>query len=96
MVSIISILQVLLAVAFAGAGLSKLTQPHAKLGARMAWVNDFSPQSVRLIGALEVCGAIGIMLPFLLRSLSMLTPLAAVGLALIMSGAMATHLRRNE
>jgi hypothetical protein len=31
-----------------------------------------------------------------LLSLAMLTPLAAVGIALYMSGAMATHLRRSE
>lgn len=92
----ITIVQVLLAAAFAFVGLGKLTQPQAKLAARMAWVNDFTPQNLRLIGALELCAAIGIALPLLLPSVSTWAAFPAVGLALIMSGAMATHLRRNE
>lgn len=94
--TIVTIMQVLLTVAFTGAGVGKLTQPYVKLSRRMAWVNDFSPQQIRLIGALELCGAIGMMVPILLTSLPMLAVLGAVGLALIMAGAMATHLRRSE
>ena len=61
-----------------------------------AWVNDFKPEHIRLIGVLEVCAAVGIIVPLFLHSLTMLTPLAAVGLALVMAGAMATQLRRAE
>jgi hypothetical protein len=43
-----------------------------------------------------VSGGVGLIVPLLLDSLTMLTPLAAVGIALYMSGAMATHLRRSE
>src|SRR5258708_4296382 len=92
----ITIVQILLALAFALVGLGKLTQPQAKLAARMAWVNDFTPQQLRLIGALELCAAIGIILSLFLPSVSMWAAFPAVGLALVMSGAMATHLRRNE
>jgi hypothetical protein len=35
-------------------------------------------------------------IPLFVPSLTMLAPLAAVGVALYMSGAMATHLRRSE
>jgi hypothetical protein len=88
--------QVLLAVAFLGAGATKLSQPKEKLAKNMAWVEDFSQGTVRLIGALEVLGAIGLVLPALTGILPWLTPLAALGLALLMAGAVYTHLRRKE
>jgi uncharacterized membrane protein YphA (DoxX/SURF4 family) len=88
--------QVLLAVAFLGAGATKLSQPKEKLAKNMAWVEDFSQPTVRLIGALEVLGAIGIVLPALTGLLPWLTPLAALGLVLLMAGAVYTHLRREE
>jgi uncharacterized membrane protein YphA (DoxX/SURF4 family) len=88
--------QVLLAVAFLGAGATKLSQPKEKLAKNMAWVEDFSQPAVRLIGAVEVLGAIGIVLPALTGILPWLTPLAALGLVLTMIGAALTHLRRKE
>ncbi len=61
-----------------------------------AWSSDFKPEHIRLIGVLEVCAAVGIIVSLFLPSLRLLTPLAAVGMALVLSGAMATHLRRSE
>jgi uncharacterized membrane protein YphA (DoxX/SURF4 family) len=88
--------QVLLAVAFLGAGATKLSQPKEKLAKNIAWVEDFSQPAVRLIGAVEVLGAIGVVLPALTGILPWLTPLAALGLVLLMVGAALTHLRRKE
>jgi uncharacterized membrane protein YphA (DoxX/SURF4 family) len=88
--------QVLLAVAFLGAGATKLSQPKEKLAKNMAWVEDFSQPAVRLIGAVEVLGAIGVVLPALTGILSWMTPLAALGLAATMVGAILTHLRLGE
>ena len=88
--------QVMLAVAFLGAGATKLSQTKEKLAKNMAWVEDFSQGTVRLIGALEVLGAIGLVLPALTGILPWLTPLAALGLVLLMIGAALTHLRRTE
>jgi uncharacterized membrane protein YphA (DoxX/SURF4 family) len=85
-----------LAVAFLGAGGTKLSQPKEKLAKNMAWVEDFSQGTVRLIGTLEVLGAVGLVLPALTGVLPWLTPLAALGLVLTMVGAILTHLRRNE
>jgi uncharacterized membrane protein YphA (DoxX/SURF4 family) len=79
-----------------GGGATKLSQPKEKLAKNMAWVEDFSQGTVRLIGALEVVGAIGLVLPALTRILLWLTPLAALGLVLLMIGAALTHLRRRE
>ena len=90
------IVQVLLAVAFLGAGATKLSQPKEKMAKNMAWVEDFSQPTVRLIGALEVVGAIGLVLPALTGIVPWLTPLAALGLVLLMAGAVYTHLRREE
>jgi uncharacterized membrane protein YphA (DoxX/SURF4 family) len=90
------VVQGLLAVAFLGAGGAKLTQPKEKLAKNMAWVEDFSQETVRLIGALEVLGAFGLVLPGLIGVLPWLTPLAALGLVLTMAGAILTHLRRRE
>lgn len=90
------IAQILLALAFAGSGISKLVQPYEKLATQMAYVNDFTPGVMRAIGAWEVLGAIGVVLPAWTGILPWLTPLAAAGLAVNMGGAMATHLRRKE
>ena len=88
--------QGLLAVAFLVAGATKLAQPKEKLAKNMAWVEDFSQPAVRLIGAVEVLGAIGVVLPALTGILSWLTPLAALALAATMVGAVLTHVRRGE
>jgi hypothetical protein len=62
----------------------------------MGWVNDFSQSQVRMIGLLEVLGALGVILPAATGILPWLTPLAAGGLVLTMLGAMLIHLRRKE
>ncbi len=91
------VVQVLLAAAFLVSGATKLSQPKEKLVEKnMPALEDFSQGTVRLIGALEVLGAIGIVLPALTGILPWLTPLAALGLVLTMIGAALTHLRRAE
>jgi uncharacterized membrane protein YphA (DoxX/SURF4 family) len=90
------IVQGLLAAAFLGAGGMKLTQPKEKLATNMAWVEDFSQSTIRVIGLLEVLGAIGLILPMALSILPVLTGIAAVGLVLTMIGAAITHIRRGE
>ena len=90
------IVQILLALAFLMAGGMKAMQPKEKLAEKMAWVENVSPGIIRLIGILEILGAIGVVLPALTGILPWLTPLAAVGLVLTMIGAAITHLRRSE
>jgi uncharacterized membrane protein YphA (DoxX/SURF4 family) len=90
------ILQVLLALAFLAAGVTKVSQPRQKLATSMGWVEDFSDQTVRTIGALEVLGALALLLPAVTGMATWLVPLAAVGLALLMILAAATHRRRGE
>lgn len=79
-------------------GLLKLILPYAIYTNTpgVAWSKEFKPVHLKLIGVLELSGGIGLVVPLFLHSLTVLTPLAAVGIALYMSGAMATHLRRSE
>jgi len=94
--TVLWILQSLLALAFLAAGGMKLSQPKEKLEASMAWVADVSAPTVRFIGTVEVLGALGLILPAATGVATVLTPLAAVGLALVMVGAVITHARRSE
>jgi DoxX-like protein len=77
------IVQALLALIFLFAGGMKLVLPLEKLTGPMPLPGLF----VRLIGVAEVLGAIGLILPGLLRIRPGLTPLAATGLVIIMIGA---------
>ena len=90
------ILQILLAVVFLLAGAVKAFQSYDTLASRMPWVEDYSPNMVRVIGGLEILGALGLLLPGLLGFLPILTPLAAVGLAVIMVLAFLRHMARGE
>jgi uncharacterized membrane protein YphA (DoxX/SURF4 family) len=93
----LSIIAGLLAAVFLAAGVMKLTQPKEKLAASgMGWTEDFSPAAVKAIGTLEVLAAIGLILPALLDIVPVLVPLAAVGLLLLMIGAIIIHARRKE
>ena len=86
-----------LAAAFAAAGLMKLTQPKAKLAASgMEWTEDFTDPQVKGIGAVEVLGAIGLIVPAALDIAPVLAALAAAGLAITMLVASVVHVRRGE
>ena len=86
-----------LAVAFLAAGAMKLTQPKEKLAeSGMGWTEAFSPGAIKAIGALEVLAGIGLILPAALDIVPDLVPVAAVGLVVLMLGALVTHLLRRE
>ena len=82
------IVQVLLALMFLFAGGMKLVLPLDKLTGPVALPGWFT----RFIGVAEVLGAVGLILPSLLRIRPWLTPLAALGLVVIMIGAIAITL----
>ena len=85
-----------LAVAFLAAGAVKVSTPRAKLQERMAWVEDFTDGQVKAIGAVELLGAIGVVVPGILKIVPILVPLAATGLAITMVLAFVMHARRGE
>lgn len=87
----------LLAASFLASGLSKLAMDRTKLaGIGMEWAKDLSAPAVKTIGVLEILAAIGLIVPALAGTAQLLVPLAAVGLVLLMAGAIIVHLRRHE
>ncbi|MFT3901215.1 MAG: DoxX family protein [Gordonia sp. (in: high G+C Gram-positive bacteria)] len=86
-----------LAAIFLFAGLAKIFTPQAKLvGAGMGWAEDADPIGIKILGLLELLGAIGLVVPALADKHTCLVPWAAVGLGLTMVGAIIVHLRRKE
>jgi uncharacterized membrane protein YphA (DoxX/SURF4 family) len=75
--------QVLLALVFLFAGGMKLVMPIAAMTKQMPLPGLF----LRFIGVCEFAGGLGLILPALLRIRPSLTPIAAGGLVIIMSGA---------
>jgi hypothetical protein len=89
--------QLLLALAFLGAGGMKLLTPIEELakGPNSEWVAQM-PALVRFIGLSEFLGALGMLLPAATRIKPGLTALAGVGLAVVMILAVGFHLMRGE
>ena len=91
------IAQGLLALAFGMAGFMKTTAPIEQLAQNgMSFVSEYSEGMVRFIGITEILAALGLILPSLLRILPILTPLAAVGLSIVMILATQYHLSHHE
>ena len=88
-----------LAAAYLASGGGKLILSKKKIaefGASSQWVEDFRPGSLKAIGALEVLGAAGLILPAALDIAPDLVPAAAIGLVMVMTGAVITRIRRHE
>src|SRR6266581_5429061 len=77
------IIQAVLAFVFLFAGGAKLVMPIEEMTKQMPLPGLF----LRCSGVAEVLGALGLILPGLLRIQPGLTPLAAAGLVIIMTGA---------
>src|SRR5215467_6481356 len=90
------ILQILLAAVFGMAGALKTMQPKDKLRAQMPWVDNVNAGTVKFLGASELLAAAGLILPAATGIATVLTPLAATGIAIIMVLAAALHGRRKE
>ncbi len=88
----------LVALMLGGAGASKLVRSKEKIleNPNMGWANDFSQSAIKLIGLAEVAGALGLVLPWALDILPVLTPVAGYALAALMIGAAGVHIRRRE
>ena len=90
------IAQILLAFAFAMAGYMKLSTPISELATQMQWVSDLPEWMVRFIGLCEFLGAMGLLIPALMKMKTILTPWAATGLAAVMLLAALFHFMRGE
>jgi hypothetical protein len=91
-------IQIFLAVAFGAAGTMKLARSKAQLAANphMGWVDAVPEDRIKLLGAAEILGAIGLVVPIAIGIAPILTRIAAVCLATLMGGAAATHTMRGE
>jgi uncharacterized membrane protein YphA (DoxX/SURF4 family) len=85
-------LQVLLAMLFMFAGVMKFVMPIEEMTKQIALPGWF----LHFIGAAEILGAIGLVLPGILRIRTGLTPLAAAALVVIMIGATAVNLKIGQ
>ena len=82
------VVQGVLAALFLFAGVIKLVLPAEALTAQ----SPFSATFMRFIGVCETLGAIGLIVPWLTRIRTELTPIAAAGLVIIMIGAVTVSL----
>lgn len=90
------VLQILLALFFLMPGVTKLITPEPELIQKGMLAAGQSALPIRAIGALELLGSAGMILPILLGILPVLTPLAAIGFCLVMAGAGVVHGSKGE
>jgi uncharacterized membrane protein len=90
------VVQGLLAVAMVMAGAFKVATPREKLAEKLHWAKTWTDANVKLLGLAEVLGGVGLVVPGLTGILPVLTPVAAICLAILMGGAVKTHLDLKE
>ena len=89
------ITQSLLAVLFVAHGIA-MFNPPAAVQASVVQKMGYSLPFLKTIGTLEVLGGLGLILPSWTTVLPILSPLAALGLVIIMIGAAVSHARQGE
>lgn len=90
------IIQGLLAAFFLVPAFTKLLLSKEKLIEKKVLEEGQPLIAPRLIGLFELLGSIGIIVPWLTNIFPILTPLSAVGFALIMLGATGVHYKKKE
>lgn len=91
------ICQIILAIVYVVSGTQKSTQSKERMIATgQTGVRDYPIGFIRFIATCELLGATGLVLPRALNVLPILTPIAAIGLGIIMIGAARAHTRLHE
>ena len=92
------IVQGALAAMFLMAGMMKLTKSKAELAAdpKLGWADDVAANHIKVAGIAEAMGGLGLILPWALDIVPVLTPWAAVGLSAQMALAANVHRKRGE
>lgn len=92
------VVQGLLAALYLGAGVMKLVRPREQMIAsgNFDWAKDVTDSGLKGIGAVEVLGAIGLILPWLTGIAPILTPIAAVGLVIVQVFAARAHIKIGD
>jgi len=88
--------QILLALFFLAAGYWHGVLPFDQAVKSARWIADLPPAFVHFTTFAEFAGGLGVVLPAALRIAPRVTPLAAIGLVLLMLSATAFHLSRGE
>ncbi|WP_378947824.1 DoxX family protein [Paracoccus sp. R86501] len=88
--------QVLGAAAFIMPGVMKLTTPIPELSAMMPFAGEYSSGFVRSLGAIDLAGGLGLLLPSLTRIMPRLTVIAAGCCVLLQILAILFHASRGE
>ncbi|MEV7121099.1 DoxX family protein [Kitasatospora griseola] len=78
------------------AGTLKAVRSRDRLRPMMAWVDRVPLPALRALGAVEVLGAAGLVLPPSTGIAPVLAPAAAVGFVLLQGGAIAVHLTGGD
>ena len=95
--TVLWVLQIGLAVVFALAGTVKIALPREQLSTRMGdWVDPVPAPAIKLLGLAELAAAVGLVAPPLAGIAPVLTPLAAIGVVIVLAGAIVLHSRRHE
>lgn len=89
------IAQVLLALLMLSGAVLKWL-PISQSSAMMPWMGQLPEWQVRGLGLLDLLGAVGVILPSLLRIRPQLTVAAAIGIVLLMVSAIVFHISRGE
>jgi len=90
------IAHILLILMFGMSGYIKVFTPIEELASRMAWVTSVPVWMVRLAAVSELAAVLALIAVPLVKRYSILVPLAAAGLALIMISSLFVHLPRGE
>lgn len=90
------IAQILLSLCLSWAGIVKLLQPVEQLEMMWPWTGEVPPAFVKLTGIIDLLGALGLVAPSLFRFKPVLTPIAAIGIILLMIAASVFHICRGE
>ena len=88
--------QGVLALFFLMVGYSHGLLPYDEIARQATWMNEVPHALGRFIGYAELAGGLGLILPAATRIKPWLTPLAALGLAIIMMLAILFHVVRGE
>lgn len=96
MSALLWVLQIVLALVFLPLGVLMIRRSRMQLVRVAPWVEDFPEQVVTTIGVLEVLGALGVVLPGVVGVWTVLVPVSATGLGILMIGAIVEHLTRRE
>jgi uncharacterized membrane protein len=92
---LILVLQILLGVYFIAIGVMHFVVPDG-LPDQLSWMYDLPTWLHVVAGVAEIAGGLGLILPTVTGIRPQLTPLAALGLALVMVGAIVYHAGRGE